>query len=163
MLTADKVREALDYDAETGVFRWMNPSRRADLRGKVAGSPNSFGYIAIVVGEKKYQAHRLAWLYVRGEWPAKFIDHINGDKADNRIANLREATKAQNSRNRPKTKSNTTGFKGVTFDRRKNKFKAGVMIDGKQLHLGLYPTAEEANAAYLRAAQHHFGEFARAG
>lgn len=163
MLTVEQVREALDYDPETGVFRWRKPSRRVDLLGKAAGCQNSWGYVTVSVGERKYMAHRLAWLYVHGRHPVGQIDHIDGNPSNNAISNLREATKAQNQGNRKKSKSNTTGFKGVTFNKRKNKFQAGIMVNRRHVGLGLYSTAEDAHQAYVRAAKHYFGEFARAG
>jgi hypothetical protein len=91
ILTAALVRELLDYDPKTGVFRWRSTTRKGEQAGSVAGSLQSDGIWRILVNGREYNAHRLAWLHVYGKWPPLVLNHINGDKADNRIANLREA------------------------------------------------------------------------
>jgi hypothetical protein len=102
MLTAERLRELLDYDPETGRFIWRkdHPTAKHIKAGSVAGTKNGRGYWVIGVAGAKYVAHRLAWLYVTGEWPAHLVDHENGDRLDNRFANLREATDSQNNFNR---------------------------------------------------------------
>lgn len=156
-ITAERLREVLDYNPETGIFVWRfrpNVSARA---GKIAGCVSINGYIKVNSGSKTYFAHRLAWLYVHGVWPKEYIDHINGDKADNRIDNLREATPAQNCQNlRRATSACLSGILGVS--KREYGYSAHITIGYKTRNLGKYATIEEAQAAYLAAktALHEF-------
>lgn len=156
-LTAERLREVLDYDPDTGVF--TRKVRTGNVKiGDVAGSFNGKGYIRIGIDGRLHRAHRLAWLYVTGEWPKDQIDHINGDRGDNRLANLREVNNAENQHNLRKARAdNTTGFLGVSP--RYGKFRAYIMVDGKNKHLGCFPTPEAAHAAYLEAKRglHPFG------
>lgn len=158
-LTAELLRSLLDYDAEAGVFRWRisRGSRRA---GAVAGNLRRDGYVGILVCGRLYTAHRLAWLWVTGEWPIE-VDHRDGDGSNNAWTNLRLATHAQNMSNTKKPRHNTSGFKGVHL-RRQGDFSASIQHKGKTIHLGLFPTAEAAHAAYCAAAERIHGEFARA-
>lgn len=117
-LTAERLRELLSYDPETGIFRRV-ATRRQVKSGDIAGSDDGKGYWRIRVNGEKHRAHRLAWLYVNGAWPIDQLDHINGDKLDNRICNLREATNSENQQNRSLPKSNTSGRLGVHFDKQK--------------------------------------------
>ena len=156
-LTADFVRSILDYDPETGILTWR---RKAGINGKgnfkvgdVAGSRKK-GQIMIGVCDQRYCAHRLAWLWMTGKWPSE-IDHVNRDPFDNRWVNLREATRSQNNANKP----STSPFKGVSFDKRKNAWRARVKVNRKERWLGYFETAEEAHEAYRRAAQEIWGEF----
>lgn len=155
-LTQERLKELLSYDPLTGVFLWRVSLRGRFARaGSVAGYPDQKdGYTLLCVDQKQCRAHRLAWFYMTGEWPAHQIDHIDLDKANNRFENLREATHKQNSHNRPK--------RGYTFDKRRSAFVAQIRIDGKHKHLGQFKTAAEAAAAYNAAAQIYHGEFARA-
>jgi hypothetical protein len=150
-LSAERLRELLDYDPETGVFRWKAVSSKNQVRvGDVAGCVETNGYRRIRVYGRAYQAHRLAWLHVYGRWPVGEIDHINGAKDDNRISNLREATRSENLQNqRRATRGSKTGFLGVypSF----GKFGAQIMLAGKTRHIGTFETAEQAHAAYVRA------------
>ena len=157
-LTAERLREVLNYDAETGIFTWLARTRNRVAVGDVAGSPDRYGYLRIKIDGRIHSAHRLAWLYVHGEWPKDQLDHINGIRTDNRITNLREATNAENGHNRRKPHSNnTTGYLGVKRDR--GRFQALIRLDGKQRYLGLFDTPEAAHAAYLEAKRrlHPFG------
>lgn len=142
-LDADVVREALSYAPSTGEFHWRR-STRGRRAGSLAGGVNSTGYVQIRLGGKLYKAHRLAWLHHYGSWPARMIDHINRDKSDNRIMNLRDVGRSENSRNRDRLSNNTSGFTGVSQDRRTGKW-------GAYIRLGYFDTPEEAGEAYLRA------------
>lgn len=150
-LTSERLRELLSYDSETGEFIWR-VSCKGTKAGDVAGTNSSERRRHITIGYARFKAHRLAWLYVYGEFPKNLIDHINGDPTDNRIMNLREATMSQNLHNQRRAhKHNKTGILGVQWRPTKNKFRARIVVDGKEFHLGHFDTAEEAQNAYLDA------------
>ncbi len=158
--------ELLEYDPETGIFVWIGAigSNRGSgdgrLIGRRAGHHNKRrGRISIWVDGKSYLAHRLAWLYVYGQFPIRDIDHVNGDPKDNRIVNLREATPQQNARNRSHRSSNSTGYKGVR--RHAGKWQARVTVSGQIISLGCFDTIEAAHMARVVAERQRFGEFAR--
>jgi hypothetical protein len=166
-LTQERLKQILDYDPKTGVFTRRGYSLRGGRTssrgaGERAGWHCANGYWMICVDNRDYTAHRLAWLYVYGRFPNGDTDHINHDKIDNRIANLREATRSQNSANRPPPKHNKSGHKGVHFDRAKGRWVAYIKKDFKRYHLGRYDTMEEAIAARKDAEHKMFGEFAYA-
>lgn len=154
-----RLKELLQYDPETGVFTWK---RRRGAKRATAGCYNRLGYRLIGVDYDLHMAHRLAWLYVHGEWPPSHIDHINGDPSDNRIANLRLATQSQNGANARLRSDNTSGYKGAYWFKPVKRWMSSICKDGKQVHLGYFDTAEQAHAAYMNAAKEMFGEFARA-
>lgn len=161
-LTAEFVRSILDYDPETGIFTWRaktGPHVRYRV-GYVAFSRNKL-QVMIGIRGAKYCGHRLAWLWMTGEWPADEVDHINGDRFDNRWVNLRAATNSQNSVNKGQPRSSSP-FKGVRFDPRRNYWQARIKHQGHQQHLGYFDTPEEAAEAYRKAAQARWGEFHRA-
>jgi len=150
-LTQHKLLSLLDYDASTGDFRWR-VSRGSVVAGGVAGSPHSRGYTSIRIDGRLYLAHRLAWLAVTGALPVDQLDHINGDKRDNRIANLREASNQTNNQNYRKSKKNSkTGYLGVCHEPRGDSYVAYLRVDGKTRNLGTYKTPEEAHAVYVQA------------
>ena len=160
-VTAEYLRDILDYSPETGLFTWrVAPNGRIKI-GQRAGSPDTGGHLQIRINKRFYRAHRLAWLYVHGEWPPEDIDHINSERADNRLCNLRPATRAQNCQNSRLYRSNTSGFKGVVWHARGSKWSARIRANGRVHHLGRYTTAEAAHAAYVAAAVKYHGEFAR--
>lgn len=158
-LTAELLRQVLAYDPQTGIF-----TQRIDRRGVRAGQRAGWqmlnGYVGIAVLGKQYYGHRLAWLYVRGTWPATQIDHRNRDRADNRFANLREATNGQNQMNIGK-KPGTSQFKGVSWQAQIKRWQAHIQVDGRSIYLGVRKTEEEAHKLYVQSAQKYFGEFAR--
>ena len=157
MLTQEKVKELFHYEPDTGNLVWRFDRCANKVAGKIAGSLNN-GYFRIRIDGKGYFAHRIIWLYVYGAWPANDIDHINGIKTDNRIFNLREATKSQNGQNQRKPQShNTSGYLGVSAY--KGKWKATIKLSGNNLFIGYYNTPEAAYAAYLSKKRelHPFG------
>jgi len=161
----ETVRSLLAYDPDVGVFTWRTTGkgRRPDL---TAGRIEDNGYIRLTVKGKVFLAHRLAWFYVNGDWPERAIDHKNTIKTDNRIANLRLADRSQNAANSNTFSTNKSGFKGVSTlgDPRRTikKYAANIYKDGRAIYLGGYATAEEAHAAYVKAANDIYGDFARA-
>lgn len=163
----ENLRRCLTYDSFTGIFRWSVEVKNGNVVrrrvGDVAGSiDKSNGYRRIRVSKKDYHAHRLAWLFDNGEWPREQIDHINGDRADNRIANLRQCNQSQNNANARKRRDNRSGFKGVCWDKKKRKWKAEAAVDGRRKFLGYFINPLDAHAAYCLVTQAHYGEFARA-
>lgn len=157
MITQNKLKELLSYDPETGVFRWK--VRRKGSRKGGVGTTGPRGYITITIDGVKYYAHRLAWFYETGRWPKLEIDHISGVKADNRIRNLREATRSQNAAN---IKSRRNGLKGCCFVAALRKWQVAIRTRTGRLYLGLFDTEQLAHAAYMDAATRIHGEFARA-
>lgn len=172
-LTQQYLKECLNYDENTGIFTWRidRPlSHFKNLHGQrifnnrvsinPVGSLDFYGYIVIRILGKLYGAHRLAWLYVYGYFPAEDTDHINGVRTDNRIENLREATRSENNQNIKKCKKNSeTGFLGVRANKRDGTFVSRINTKGTHIHLGTFKTAELAHEAYLKAKRelHPFG------
>lgn len=158
-ISLERLRYLLHYNEETGEFIWR-VTRNADARkGDIAGTVNAKGYVMIGADGRLYQAHRLAWFYVTGEWPSDQIDHKNNLTADNSFENLRQASRTDNNRNR-RFKKNKTGFKGVSLHGTSKKWTANIWKDGKQQYLGLFDTPEQAHKAYRAAAVEMHGEFA---
>lgn len=160
-LTLARLREVLDYCPETGVFRWkVSKKGRFAKPGAIAGAIDKDGYRIICVDQKMCRAARLAWFYVHGEWPNGEADHKDTDRSNDRIENLRDATKSQNMRNaRPRNPA--SGLKGAFIDRRRGGFVSRIKVGKRYVSLGSFTTAEEAHAAYSAAAEKHYGEFAR--
>lgn len=158
MLTQERLRGLLRYDPETGVFTSL-VNRGPLAPGDVVGTPHHSGYKQIRVDGRIYLAHRLAWLYVHGEFPPGDIDHINRNKQDNRIVNLRPATRSENNFNAPVRRHNVAGIKGVRRTKNGSRWEARARIAGHERSLGTYDTPEEASAAYQSFARHHHGEF----
>lgn len=158
-LTADRLRALLQYEAETGLFFHRRKVNQTDI-GTPAGWINEHGYRVMCVDGHKYMAHRLAWLFVKGEWPADEIDHVDADRLNNQMCNLRAATVFQNARNKKSARNNALGVKGVQVHET-GKYRARIFVDGKHKSLGLHDTIEQASAAYDEAALKYFGEFAR--
>lgn len=155
-LTQQRLQELLDYNADTGVFVWKR--RRAGMAksGTMAGAVKTGGYVQIMVDGQMYLAHRLAWLYVHGCFPKAMIDHINRDPADNRIANLREASDKQNRENCRLQRNNTTGTAGVYWVKRMSKWQAKIGHNRKRVHLGYFQSEAEAISAVKAAKQELF-------
>jgi hypothetical protein len=164
MIDAKTIRELLNYDPQTGIFTWRPrgiSSFDAREAGTVAGGGNGNGYSSITLRGHggRYYAHHLAWLHFHGQWPSGVIDHINMNRADNRIANLRVANETQNRANTGRRRHNTSGFKGVSNC--DGRWRAKIGVNRKSIHLGTFNTPEAAHEAYMAAARRHFGEFAR--
>jgi hypothetical protein len=162
MFVEHSLRDVLLYDPETGDFTWKKDMWCAEA-GSRAGYRRPDGYRIITVSKHQYRAGRLAWFFSYGEWPSIEIDHINGVRDDDRIANLRIATRSQNVANTRKKCSSRNLLKGVTLTRSGKRYMAQIRIGGKNTRLGTYDSEQEAHEAYLAAAQKEFGAFARAG
>ncbi len=146
-LTAEYLRSILHYDQETGIFTRKVRTAHRVKAGDVAGCPDGRGYLQIRVCSRKYRAHRLAWLHVYGEWPEDQLDHINRNRSDNRISNLREVTNKQNGQNASKRSDNKSGHPGVYWDKQKSKWRALITHNQKDIHLGYFENLEDAVAA----------------
>jgi len=153
ILTVDRLKQLLQYDPVTGIFTRLQRTANRTKIGEAVGSLNSEGYLQANLDFKKYKMHRLAWMYVTGANSVCEIDHVNGNKSDNRWVNLREVTREQNLQNQRKAKSDSsTGFLGVKpCPGRAGFFLAQINTNGKRKHLGTFSSAEDAHQAYLRA------------
>ena len=148
-VSVERVKELLDYNPETGVFT-SRDSRGRGVAGSKAGWVEEAGYRKISLGGKKVKAHRLAWFVSFGQWPTTDVDHINGIRDDNRISNLRLATRSQNAQNLKKAMSNSRhGFLGVK--KNGNRWNASINLEGEYIYLGCFKTPEIAHSAYLKA------------
>jgi len=156
MLTQDRLKEVLHYDPETGVFtRLVSTNNRVKV-GAVAGTIHHTGYCRIKIDGKDYLAHRLAFLYMTGEFPKDQADHIDGNPANNRWSNLRECTHAENQQNRASKPGSTSKHVGINRYKKTQKWRAAIKINGKPIHLGYFETEEAAYQAYCKAkAEHH--------
>lgn len=148
LVTPDYLRQILHYEPSTGVFtRKVTLCGRA-LAGSVVGVRGFGGYLTVKIDDRRYSLHRLAWLYMTGAWPTDQVDHIDGDPANNRFSNLREASSQLNCRNRRRAKrTSSTGLIGVGAQY--GKFQASIKVNGKKQHLGTFATKEAAHAAYV--------------
>ena len=154
------ITEAFRYDPVTG--RLVRVFKGGHTR-VIGANRQSDGYAKVGFNGREYPAHRLIWWLVYGSLPDRFIDHINGDKGDNRLANLRLASDAENKRNVEKRRHNTSGFKGVSFCKSTGRWLAHATLNGRGFHLGRHSTREEAAAAYQAFARANHGEFYREG
>ncbi|PWC54682.1 hypothetical protein TSA6c_00105 [Azospirillum sp. TSA6c] len=158
-LTQARLRDLLTYDPQTGIFTWR-VDRGTAKAGQAVSCVSGAGYVQIRIDGKRHSAHRLAFLWMTGNWPDKQVDHINRDRVDNRWGNLRLANSSQNLANRPLNRNNTSGVKGVCWDRRDEKWSARIRANGKRRFLGCFSDINDAAAAYDAAAKQHFGDFA---
>ena len=143
--------DLMNYDSETGIFTWSK-SRRGVIVGKPLGTSNGFGYLRITVLGQSVYAHRLAWMFVHGSMPECQIDHINGDRSDNRISNLRSVTCAQNLQNKIRPQSNSkSSVLGVSWHEKGKKWQSHIAKEGKRIYLGLFESIDDAKQAYLLA------------
>lgn len=163
-LTHARLLSRLDYEPETGIFRWKVAAKGMPKPGKRAGCLKQCKngiYRVIRVDKVLYRCNRLAWFYVHGVWPVSDVDHKDTDKLNDAIENLREATRQQNNVNGPAHKHNLLGIRGVGWDKSRQKFRAQIGKGNRTFGLGRFDTIEEAIAARNAAATRMFGEFAR--
>lgn len=148
-LTVERLRELLDYDPETGVLTWRTRTSNRVVKGAPAGW-NACGYVHVGVEGRNYLAHRLIWLHVYGSWPKHGVDHIDGNRSNNRLSNLRDIPQATNTENRRTSKpGNKAGRLGVAPSRKR--WSAQIHLRGKKHHLGIFDTPEQAHQVYLEA------------
>lgn len=143
-MNQQKLKEFLDYNPETGNFYWKVNKANNTKIGQIAGCIKNNGYVYIRINWKSYLAHRLAFFYVNGRWPLDQIDHINHNRSDNRIVNLRECNSSQNQHNRKNSK-------GYSWHKGRKKYQAHIKINKISIYLGQFDTAEEARDCYLKA------------
>lgn len=151
-MDAETLRKLVTYEEETGLMRWRNNHKTISWikAGDVVGrGSKKRGYMCTSINKKQYYQHRLVWLYVYGEWPASSIDHINGDKSDNRIVNLRLATPSENQHNRKKTKNRDAPV--GAYKHYRGGWYSSIMVNKVRKYLGSFETAEEAAEAYAKA------------
>jgi hypothetical protein len=150
MLTAERLREVLDYERETGLFRWRIYRSRGARAGDLAGSLKRHGYVLITIDGVSYYAHRLVWFHEHGRWPSGMIDHLDGVRSNNRIGNMRDTTQYVNQQNRAtETRCNGSGFIGAF--RHGRRWMSKIMANGVLHKLGTFDTPEQAHAAYVSA------------
>lgn len=163
-VSPDRVKELVSYDPDTGSLCWRQRPESAfgsvrvariwntKYAGAEAGQVGSRGYREVWLDGRIYKAHRLAWLCATGDWPSGDIDHVNGNRADNRLCNLRDVSRSVNSQNQRRAKlSNISGLLGVSFRKRTGRYLSQIMADGQCKYLGSFATPELAHAAYLEA------------
>jgi len=158
LVSYEYLKSILKYDPENGIFTWL-VSRGGTKIGDIAGSTGSHGYVHIQICRKIYKAHRLAFLYMKGDWPEYAIDHINGIKNDNRFCNLREASCSDNQKNRGVRKHSTTGVTGVYLNKITGKYYPYIMIDDKNAYPKCDGTYDDAVRVRKEAEIKHYGEF----
>ena len=144
MITQSILKEYLHYDPDSGLFTWIKRTGRYDRTGQIAGSFGRGNYWFVTIKTQKYRAHRLAWLYIHGEWPEYEIDHINHIKTDNRLINIRSATRRENMSNTSLFSTNTSGFNGVSWDKAREKWEAYINTSGKKINIGYFYDIEAA-------------------
>lgn len=153
-LSQEFLKSILEYNQDTGEFFWINPKRSWVAPGTKAGSVEVKGYVVININGGLYKAHRLAWLYVYGEWPKNQLDHIDRNKQNNRIGNLRQATNGQNQQNTPKYRTKAlvkSKYKGVSWREQSKKWQVEIQVNKKRYNLGMFVCEEDAAIAYLEA------------
>ena len=158
-MTRARLRALLHYEPRTGEFHWRKRTSPRVRTGHIAGMLNRDRYRLIVLDGRAYPAPRLAWLYMTGKWCSLVIDHRDGDPSNNRWANLRRATRSQNSANRRVPRNNAWGLKGVSLHR--GRWCATICKKGRKHFLGCFSTPQEAQAAYVKSERKLFGVFAR--
>lgn len=146
-ITHKRLTELLVYDKDSGVFTWRIKHCRKTIVGTIAGHQLKKGYRQIRIDRTLYPEHRLAWFYTHKEWPYPEVDHINRDKSDNRMSNLRISMPGAQQFNTGMFKHNSSGIKGVSFHKNTGTWRAYIQVNGKFISLGCYKTIEEAEMA----------------
>lgn len=159
-MNRDELQKELRYDSASGLLWWITPAKGRQ-RLRPAGTVSKDGYVRLCINYKRYLAHRVIWLIATGKWPKEEIDHINMNRSDNRLVNLREATYSQNKANAVVRRNNKARLRGVRWRADANKWEARICFNYNKMYLGLFATKELACNAYEMAAKKHFGEFAR--
>ena len=154
-LTQSALKEMLSYDPKTGLFRWLSTRSGIKADGAAGYINPKTNYCVITVKNNTFKAHRLAWLYVYGEWPINDIDHINQNGSDNRIENLRDVNRIENGRNHSLSRTNTSGITGVCWNTRTKIWHANIRIGSRNIHLGTYHDKFEAVCARKSANNKH--------
>lgn len=157
-MNADYYRQFVTYDPDTGLFRRLKPGGKAKV-GDVTGWAHNAGYVAITVQNNDVLAHRLAWLLMTGEWPSGVVDHIDGNRKNNKWSNLRDCTHAENCRNRGAGKNSKSGIKGVSWHKASRKWRVQVGIGGRNVNVGYFDDIEQARTARDAATTRYHGEF----
>jgi len=160
VLTAERAHELLEYSVQHRGLVWRVTRAKAKA-GALAGRPDKDGYLIIGIDGRRYKAHRVVYLMHNGEFPHGDVDHIDCDKQNNLIGNLRVADPSQNRCNVRRQVINSTGFKGVHFNKRAGKYRSIIKFKGETRFLGYFDQPEDAHAAYTMAANDMHGEFAR--
>ena len=159
-ITQQELKEVLEYSSETGALIWRISPVNSVKIGATAGSKQSSGYLTLMYKGKAYKAHGLAWLYMYGEISEdKYVDHIDGNKSNNTIANLRLCTQLENNKNRRLNSNNTSGYKGVNWNKKDCNWQANASLNGKIKYLGSYATSKDASIAYESYCALHHGDF----
>jgi len=151
-ITQKQLKKLLNYNKATGVFTWLNTRRGAQINS-IAGTLDFGGYVRIQINKKVYKAHRLAWVYIYGVSPKKEIDHINGNKKDNRICNLRDVSTSENSKNSKLYCTNTSGVVGITYNKISMKWIAQITVNYKNIRLGTFKNKKDAIESRTQANQ----------
>ena len=160
-VTVSELRDIFDVDIEIGKLYWKKITKTSSVKiGDEAGSDRGDGYRKVGIHGKSYLVHRILWAIHYGEFPDKSIDHINRDPSDNRISNLRLATRSQNNMNSKVRDDNTSGVSGVTWCKERQKWLSRIIVDGKSKNLGRTPDKAEAIRVRKEAERMHYGEFA---
>lgn len=158
-LSVSRLREIMDYNPNEGTFIWR-VARRGVRAGATCGRISVHGYREIGVEGTLYRANRLAWFYVTGNWPQGVVDHVDGDKANDRWSNLRDCSQSQNMGNMAaKRINNTTGHRGVVWDKARGKWRAQICVGGAKRNLGRFSELDAAKQAYANAHKAAFGSF----
>jgi hypothetical protein len=158
--TIEELREYLDYEPETGVLRWRKRPAKHVRKGQVITSVNGHGYTQFGFRGMKFEAHRAVFAIHHGRWPYPCCDHVNGDKTDNRAANLRECTPSANMQNRCRSRKNTSGIKGLHWHAYSNMWRVRINKDGKAKER-LFRDFGQAAAYVKQLREQLHGEFAR--
>lgn len=163
MITQQRLKSLLNYDPKTGLFTWIATAKTGNhdafvlhAAGDAAGSISGIGYARVTIDGQRYYCHRLAWFYMMGAWPTHEIDHKNGDRGDNRWANIRHATRRLNAQNMRKARTDSnSGCLGVSWDSARSKWVARIKISDNYKFLGRFATKELASTAYIKAKRNH--------